>query len=127
MSDWSFCPVLGLRDVRAGVDYFVSRLGFEAASVHEGVASDEGAVYGIVRRGGAEIHLQIRRRPLWSAERNRVECDVYARVPDADAYHAELVERGASIRRPPEDQAYGHRDFIVDGPEGHRLVFGSRL
>ncbi len=124
---WEMCPTLGVRDVRTAVDHFVKRLGFEALNVIEGVAPGEGAVYAILARGGAELHLQIRRRPIWSGERESIEGDVYVRVPDVDAVHEELVSRGANILRPPEDEPYGMRDFVVEGPEGHRLGIGSPL
>jgi uncharacterized glyoxalase superfamily protein PhnB len=124
---WDMCPVLGVRDVRSAVEHFAKLFGFEVMSVFDGVLADEGAVYGIVRRGGAEIHLQIRRRPLWSAPRESIEGDVYVRIDDADALHAELESRGAEIVRPLRDEPYGQRDFTAAGPEGLRLTFGSAL
>jgi uncharacterized glyoxalase superfamily protein PhnB len=124
---WVMCPVLGVRNVRGAVEHFADRLGFEVRGVFEGVVPDEGAVYGIVERGGAEIHLQIRRHPLWTGQRESIEGDVYVRVDDATRLHAELVRRGATILRPPGDQTCGQRDFVVEGPEGLRLSFGSPL
>lgn len=124
---WMLCPTLGVRDVRAAAAYFEQRLGFEIESVFERVVPDEGAVYGIVRRGGAELHLQIRRRALWTAPRESIEQDVYVRVADAERLQDELRGRGAEILRSLRDEPYGMRDFAVAGPEGHRLVFGSPL
>jgi uncharacterized glyoxalase superfamily protein PhnB len=124
---WAMCPMLGVRDVRAAVEYFAKRLGFEVGSVFDGVVSDEGAVYGIVRRGGAELHLQIRRRPIWAGTRERIEGDVYVRVPDAERLYEDLVGRGAEILRPPQNAPYGMKDFTVAGPEGHRLTFGAPI
>ena len=125
--EWRACPMLGVRDVRAATDYMVKRLGFELGSLFEGVAADGGAIYSILRRDGMEVHLQIRRRPLWSAPREGIETDIYVRVPDADAVHADLVARGAVLVRPLQDEPYGMRDFTVEGPEGHRIAFGSDL
>ena len=117
---WKMCPVLGVRDVGAASDAFENRLGFSVATELEGV-------YAIARRGGAEIHLQIRRRLLWTGPREGIENDVYIRVDDVDAVHADLVRRGAEILRAPADQEYGMRDFIVAAPEGYRLSFGAPL
>ena len=43
----------------------------------------------------------------------------------ADGLHVELVRRGASILRSPQDEPYGLRDFAVEDLVGHRLVFGT--
>lgn len=122
------CPILGVRDVRKAVGLFCDVFGFTISNVLDGVDLDEGAaVYGIVERDGAEIHLQIRRRDIWTGERAPIENDVYVRVTDADALYEEFIKRGAKILRAPMDEPYGMRDFIVAGPEHHRLAFGSPL
>lgn len=123
---WAMCPTLGVRDVRAAVDHFERYFGFEVVNVFE-PSRDEGVVYGIVRRSGAEVHLQIRRRPLWAAAREGIESDVYVRVSDVDRLHEELLGRGAEVLRAPQDEPYGMRDFTASGPEGLRLTFGAPL
>jgi len=122
----SICPVLGVRDVRAAVRHLVDTLGFEEVAVFEPPGDGE-AVYAIIRRGAAEIHLQIRRRELRGGARESIECDAYVRVEDADALHADVVGRGAVVHFELCDQDYGMRDFTVEGPEGHRIAFGAPL
>ena len=46
-------------------------------------------------------------------------------VRDVDAVHAELVVRGASILKPPQNYDYGMRDFDVVDPDGNQLTFGT--
>lgn len=121
------CPILGVRDVRAAVALFSDALGFTVRDVLDDGGSTEGAVYGIVERDGAEIHLQIRRRNIWSGERAPIENDVYVRVANVDSLYEEFSARGAKIVRAPMDEPYGMRDFVVAGPEHYRLVFGSPL
>jgi uncharacterized glyoxalase superfamily protein PhnB len=41
-----------------------------------------------------------------------------------DALHAELVGRGAKVVKPPQDYAYGMRDFDVLDLDGNEIVFG---
>jgi hypothetical protein len=83
-------------------------------------------VYALLEREGAGLHLQIRRRTLYPEARNRVECDVYFYVSDADALHAELTTRGARVLGAPKDgPSYGLRDFDVEDLDGNRLRFGS--
>ena len=57
--------------------------------------------------------------------RIRMRTTSIARVPDAAAFYAELVGRGAKVVQPLELQPYGMRDFSVESPEGHRVMFGS--
>lgn len=45
-------------------------------------------------------------------------------VDDVDGLHAELADRGARIIAPPQDYAYGMRDFDVADLDGNRLTFG---
>ena len=52
---------------------------------------------------------------------------VYLRVPDIDAFHAEITARGATTAGEPVTQFYGIRDLPLRDPDGHRLVFYSSL
>src|SRR5262245_37819430 len=45
-------------------------------------------------------------------------------VRDVDHVHVELVSRGANVVKPPEDYAYGMRDFDVVDLDGNQLTFG---
>ena len=126
MAQGKVAPILGFRDVRRAAEYYRDVLGFRERSVIEG-EGEEAPVYAILDRDGTEIHLQIRRREIFADKRESLESDAYFFVPDADALHAELVGRGASILRPPRDEPYGLRDFAVEDLEGHRLLFGTPL
>ena len=50
---------------------------------------------------------------------------IYVFVEDADAAYVELRDCGARISKPPEDYAYGMRDFDVTDLDGNSIVFGS--
>ena len=125
---WRIGPILGVRDVKKAVDYYTGVLGFECpGGIFEGVDPGEGGLYAVVRRGGVEIHLQIRRRQVFAGEREGIESDTYVFVDDVDALFREFEAKGATILRPPEDEPYDLRDFVVEDPEGHRVVFGMPL
>ena len=126
MTQWRVAPILGFRDVRKAAEYYRDVLGFNERNVMDGIG-EEGAVYAILDKDGIEIHLQIRRREIFANKRESIESDAYFFVPDPDALHIELVRRGASVLRPPQDEPYGLRDFTVEDLEGHRLVFGTPL
>jgi uncharacterized glyoxalase superfamily protein PhnB len=127
---WNVAPILGCRDVRATAHYFRDALGFHLdpdTGVFEGVDANEGAVYAIVDRDGVRIHLQIRRRDVFAGPRERIESDVYVYVGDSDALYAEYAGKSVTIVRPIENAPYGYRDFAIEDPEGHRIVFGSPI
>jgi len=48
-------------------------------------------------------------------------------VDNVDALHADLVGRGAKVLKPPQDYAYGMRDFDVIDPDGNQLTFGQAV
>lgn len=121
---WGVAPMLGVDNVVQAVDYYVDVLGFDRPS-HIFGAEDE-KVYAIVRRGGIEIHLQIRRSPEVRT-RGPQDGDAYVFVPDAEVLRDEFAKSGANITRDLEAESYGLVDFTIETPFGHRLTFGSEL
>jgi uncharacterized glyoxalase superfamily protein PhnB len=123
---WSIVPVLGARAVRASAEYYRDVLGFHLDPELGllGDAAGEGSVYALLRRGGAEIHLQIRRQQEGERRRDPVERDVYVRVADVSDLHSELVARGVHVAAPSPTR-YGLWEIQVEDPNGHRLTFGS--
>jgi uncharacterized glyoxalase superfamily protein PhnB len=122
---WSVEPVLGVSDVLAAVDFFCDKLGFSRPETLYGPPAQP--VYAVVRRGGIALHLQIRRRPLFSSAREDHEGDGYFMVESVDALRAELLAKGVKVHRDLQDEPYGLRDFTIETPEGHRLSFASPL
>jgi catechol 2,3-dioxygenase-like lactoylglutathione lyase family enzyme len=45
-------------------------------------------------------------------------------VRDVDRIHAELAARGANVLKPPQNYAYGMRDFDIVDLDGNQLTFG---
>ena len=93
-------------------DYITDVLGFESTEERPGAnafVSASGA--GLALRENAEAQP-----PLGAG------VTVYFIVPDLDAYHAQLVERGAQIAEPPHKMPFG-RSFSVNTPDGHVLGF----
>lgn len=132
--NWQVAPVLGVRDVAAGVDWFRDVLGFDCPGGVYVVGEGEAPVYAILFRDRVSIHLQIRRREIFDNARDSFEGDTYLKFdykPDAvervDVLHQELVDRGAVIHRGLLNEEYGFRDFTVLTPMGHRLTFGMPL
>ena len=103
-------PILCVRDVRASIAYYTERLAF-AKSWCWG----DPATFGGVSRDGVEIFCR--------------DCQgspgtwVSVWLDDVDAFHEELVDRGADIRQPPTNFEWGVREMNVGDPDGHRLRF----
>ncbi len=118
-------PIFFVRDVPAAADYYRDKLGFRYDRLWgepPGFIIVQRDTAGFMLRGGQEGGKPQPNRRLdpWA-------WDAYVYVRDADVLHAELVERGADIVRPPEDQFYGCRDFEVRDLDGYILCFGQDL
>ena len=119
-------PIISVTDPRRSAEWYRDKLGFEIVFVtdYEGLPT-----YGVVRRGGAEIHLM-------SGEPGTLYVSIQVR--DVDAFFAEIEARGAlpeawprahdAIREhPPEDKDYGRRDMFLVTPDETVLNFGQNL
>ena len=51
-----------------------------------------------------------------------VGIQVYVQVPDVDAFHDQVIARGAEVLRGPKTQFYGLRDFALTDPDGYLLI-----
>jgi uncharacterized glyoxalase superfamily protein PhnB len=118
-------PVLLVTDVRVAAQYYVDRLGFEV-TFYDRIPEH----YAYASRDGCHVHFA---RFDGVVPRPNVEVvppdmfDVYFWVDDVDAFHNELVSRGADVIQAPTDQGYGQRDIRVRDPFGYILAFGQPL
>jgi catechol 2,3-dioxygenase-like lactoylglutathione lyase family enzyme len=103
-------PVLPCANIDAALSYFTDVLGFEVDFVY--------GDYAAVERDHVELHLRV---DAVSPARVAIVID------QADAYHDQIVARGARIEVAPGDRPYGMRDFNVRTPDGHVLVFGQSI
>ena len=128
---WRASPILRVANVRRTAEYWRDVLGFSLDpddGVFAPVPTEPEGVYSIVKREGAWVHFQIRRdaaapRP----NRPTIERDVYLYVGRIHEIHADLVARGATVVQPPTVAPYGILEFVVEDPDGHRIVFGGLL
>jgi catechol 2,3-dioxygenase-like lactoylglutathione lyase family enzyme len=108
-------PSLAVADVRAAVDFYVEKLGFELGFTWgeppslAGVALDKVQIF--LERGTA------------APEAN----SVYFVIGDADELHAFQRANGVEVDEPPGDRDYGLRDYSVRDLHGHRLTFGHPI
>ena len=117
--DWSgWVPILPTADAQRSARFYCDVLGFTQDWEHR---FDEGfPLYVQVSRGTVSLHLN----EHGDANQSTSLC---IGVRDVNAVYAELTGRGLKTDGPPEDRAYGVRDFSFMDPDGHHLVFASRL
>jgi catechol 2,3-dioxygenase-like lactoylglutathione lyase family enzyme len=122
---WRVTPVLGCHDVAASAAWWHDTLGFHLDPLNGMVCDPTGtAVYAILDRMGAGVHLQ--RRPAPKAAQDPVHYDAYFYVStDIDELYASFVAKAVTMIFAPCDEEYGMRDFGIETPDGHRLNFGS--
>lgn len=106
---------LAVRDLSAAIDYYVQKLGFLLA-----FAEGQPPTFAGVNLGQVQTFLR-------DGEPSPQGCSVYFVVSDADQLFEFHRATGANIARPPEDQAYGLRDYTVRDLDGYCLTFGHRL
>jgi catechol 2,3-dioxygenase-like lactoylglutathione lyase family enzyme len=117
--------VLLVEDVQRALEYYRDRLGFEV-SHYERIPEH----YGYASRDGCHVHFAcvegVPPRPNSDVVPPDL-FDVYIYVEDVDAFHSELVERGADLLHGPVNQGYGLREVRVRDPHGYVLAFGKIL
>src|SRR5262245_61694026 len=102
--------VLHVPDVMSTAAFYRDVLGF---------TSDFGDdTYAVVWRDNSAVHFV-------KSDATPRGIHLFQWVNDVDAYYREVVERGATVARAPENQPYGIREFAVDDVNGVRIVFGQ--
>jgi catechol 2,3-dioxygenase-like lactoylglutathione lyase family enzyme len=124
MNHWQVAPILGVSAVAAAVDFFCEKLGFERPQRLYG-GPGEPPVYAIVKRDGVSVHLQI--RDAVAVQRGIHDSDVMFTVGQVDALAAQFAGQGVKFLRGVQDEPYGMRDFTIETPDGHRLLFAQPL
>lgn len=120
----SLAPQLLVDDLARAMAYY-RRLGFTFGEPWDGF-------YAIGTRDGLELHLKEApgHRAAHRAEREHRRAhehlDAAAGVDGIEAFYAQCVANGATIRRPLAATAWGTMDFLVEDPDGHVIAFGGR-
>jgi uncharacterized glyoxalase superfamily protein PhnB len=105
-------PVLHVSDVEATAKYYRDVLGFNW---------DFGdPTYSVVWRDNSAIHFV-------RDDRGPAGVHLFQWVRDVDAYHRELMHRGADIDLAPANQPYGMRELVVKDINGIRIIFGQDI
>ena len=107
-------PVLRVSDMKASVEYYVSKLGFH---VQWGYPNEGESFFASIARGDCNLFLSV-------GDQGNPGTWVWIDGKDVDALHAELMAAGAKIRNPPTDYSWA-REMQVEDLDGNVLRFGS--
>jgi uncharacterized glyoxalase superfamily protein PhnB len=107
--------IFTVRDIGQSLAYYRDLLGFGVTFQY-----GEPTYYACLCRDEVAIHLRAAGKNAgWVPGNGAIT--VFA--TDVDALHAELAARGAKVLKPPQDYAYGMRDFNVADLDGNQLTF----
>jgi catechol 2,3-dioxygenase-like lactoylglutathione lyase family enzyme len=110
--------VLAVRDLRLSTRFFTEVLGFAPDM-------ESPAGWSFLERDGFRVMLGECPDEVLAGETGNHSWFVHVVMEGLDAYHAEVVRRGAAILQPPADRPWGLREFVLRTPDGHRMVFGE--
>ena len=111
-------PILNVADVMASAEFFVGKLGFSMAGHWD---DDEGPSFAIVQMDLVTVGLarsKAKASDGWAA---------YVYVEDIDAFTDQVLAKGVTLARGPEDSFYGCREIELDDPDNNRLCFAQDL
>jgi uncharacterized glyoxalase superfamily protein PhnB len=117
-------PIFLVDDVIEAADYYRDQLCFEVNFLY-----GEPPTYGSVSRGEVSVNFS---KSVPPGRRNGMAgagpgsgADVYVIVGGIDELYEELRAREVNIVRQIESYDYGMREFVIEDPNGYRLVFGQ--
>ena len=112
--------VLALRDLASSTAWYRDVLGFTPDAI-------EAAGWSFLSRDG--VHLMLGECPdeVDARETGNHSWFLHVLVEGVDDLHREVVRRGGSVVVPLGNRSHGHREFVVESPDGHRILFGEPL
>ena len=124
-------PLIQVYDMAEAMRFYCSILGFEIVATSPEIEAPEGRYchWAWLRLGGAELMLNTaydagERPETRDAARWRGHGDtcLYIGCTDVDAVHAELTERGLTLR-PVMIAPYGMKQLLLRDPDGYEICF----
>lgn len=110
--------VLAIRELARSTRFFTEVLGFEPD-----MTSPPG--WSFLARDGIRVMLGECPDEMLAEETGNHSWFIHIAMDGLDAYHRDVVSRGAQVLSPPADRPWGLREFVLRTPDGHRMVFGE--
>lgn len=112
--------VLAVRDLASSTVYYREVLGFDEDSI-----SAPG--WSFLSRG--DVHLMLGECPdeVAASETGNHSWFLHVMVEGVDELHHEVLRRGGQVVVALGNRSHGHREFVVETPDGHRILFGEPM
>lgn len=111
--------VLAVKNLGASVDFYTRVLGMAVDFTAPGWA--------FLSRGAFRLMLGECSDAMPAHETGDHSYFVYITVDGIDELYGELTGNGASLTQPLADKRWRMREFGVQTPDGHRIMFGQEL
>jgi len=111
-------PILPVRDLTRAIEFY-EQLGFTAKRYRD---SD---FYAFLQRDGRALHLS--KTPELIPENNFVRVYFYLHDGAAAALEAQCRAAGMAIVEPLAPREWKMNEFVLQDPDGNRLIFGESL
>lgn len=111
--------VLAVRDLSSSTRYYREVLGFEEDPI-------DAPGWSFLSRDG--VHLMLGECPdeVDASAIGNHSWFLHVMVEGLDELHDDVLRRGGDVVVPIGDRSHGHREFVVETPDGHRILFGER-
>ena len=111
--------VLAVRNLEASRRFYIDRLGFKEHFAVDG--------WSFLGRGACELRLGHCPDAAHAAQGGDHAWFAYLHVADAVALYAEYQAADVPIWHALQDKPWGFREFGIETPDGHRILFGQDL
>ena len=111
--------VLAVKDLKVETEYYLNVLGFVRDFAAPG--------WEFLSLGDLHVMLGECSDEMTARESGNHSWFMHIVVEDIDAYYNEIRSRGAVILSPVENKPWNIREFCLETPFGHRIVFGQDI
>ena len=112
--------VLAVRDLEASTRYYVDVLGF-------GLDPIDAPGWSFLSRDSIRLMLGECTDEVPASETGNHSWFLHIMVEDLDEFYREVRDKGADVVVPLGNRSHGHGEFVVQTPDGHRILFAEPL
>ncbi|MGH9047731.1 MAG: VOC family protein [Acidimicrobiales bacterium] len=115
------CPHIYYEDCAGALEWLTRAFGFRERMR----SSDDQGTISHCEMTYADAVIMMGTPPHHEAPVNPVTVGLYVHVGDVDAHYEQALQAGVNVEGPPENQAYGVRQYGARDLEGHQWWFST--